>query len=219
MNPSDALKDWTSTLKEIKQKVWHRMDGATAASLREKGVRYAFALGLSIPHLREIAADYPHDKGLATALLNHEMRELKLLGVMLYPTTELTKDSLLWIAEQCATTELRDHVAFHLLAESNQFDELARVLLSKNSPEWLDLVLNASSRRMIKKAPIQEATLQNLLKRLNTVPVTSHVVHFLAHLEDNGLVYHELQTMLHEWLLGSDYTKREVAQTLLPDLM
>lgn len=80
-------------------------------------------------------------------------------------------------------------------------------------------MLNASSRRMVKKAPIQEATLQNLLKRLNVAPVTSHVVHFLAHLEDNGLVYHELQTMLHEWLLGSDHTKMEVAQTLLPDLI
>ena len=71
------------TLKEIKATVFSLRDGATAASMRQKGAGGALNMGLSIPQIREVATGYPPSRELSDALLHHQLRELKLLGILL----------------------------------------------------------------------------------------------------------------------------------------
>lgn len=203
-------------LKEIKQKLWLRMDGVTAASLRESEASYSLTLGLSIPHLREIVAEYSPQLELAKALLEHQMRELKLLGVMLFPADALTEDLLAWILERSPSAEIRDHVAFHLLAEVSSFDEMVESILAKQSSEdLLPLLLAASSRRLVKGSPLKEATIRTLLRQLFASPLTPQAIHFLYHLENFPEVKTDLEQLLKGWMESSDERKQTFAEDCL----
>lgn len=207
------------SLKEIKQKLWLRMDGVTAASLRESEASYSLTLGLSIPHLREIAAQYSPQLELAKALLEHQMRELKLLGVMLFPVEALTDVSLAWILERSFSAEIRDHVAFHLLAEVASFDEMVESLLAKlSSEDLLPLLLAASSRRLVKGSPLKEATIRILLRQLLASPLSPQAIHFLYHLESLPEVKVDLVQLLKEWKESTDERKRAFAADCLLSL-
>ena len=128
-------------VKEIKQSFRMMMDGATAQSMRNKGLDYKLNWGATLPRLKEMAEEikaysqkaYPQPlpKGgenggyqegedgwchsLAVELWKQDVRECKILATMLMPPDEMLPDLAdLWV-EQLPTSEIAEQLAFNLM--------------------------------------------------------------------------------------------------------
>ena len=109
-------------IKDIKQSFRQMMDGATAQSMRQKGVDYHLNWGASLTMLRQKAdelkaeiqgtdEDFCH---LAIALCKEDVRECKILATMLMPPAQFLPDlAQLWM-EQTPTVEMAEQAAFNL---------------------------------------------------------------------------------------------------------
>ena len=117
-------------VKEIKQTFRQMMDGATARSMREKGLDYRLNWGATIPRLRQMADEIisevrGEDKevptshlsfltSLSIALWKENVRECKILATMLMPADEVPPEVIdIWM-EQTPTLEIAEQAAFHL---------------------------------------------------------------------------------------------------------
>ena len=101
-------------VKEIKQSFRQLMDGATAQSMRDKGVLYKLNWGASIPMLREKAEELGKNYQLAIALWKEGVRECKILATMLMPPDEVLPEVIdIWM-EQMPSQEMAEQASFNL---------------------------------------------------------------------------------------------------------
>ena len=111
--------DIQQKVKEIKQSFRQMMDGATAQSMRQKGLDYKLNWGATLPRLKEMAAELKSDEALslynlAIALWKEDVRECKILATMLMPPEEILPEVVdIWM-EQTTTVELAEQAAFNL---------------------------------------------------------------------------------------------------------
>jgi len=99
---------------QIKQSFRLMMDGATAQSMRDKGLDYHLNWGATLPRLREMAQTIAPSYPLAIALWKENVRECKILATMLMPPDEMLPDVAdLWM-EQTPTIEIAEQAAFNL---------------------------------------------------------------------------------------------------------
>ena len=113
------MMDIQQKVKEIKQSFRQMMDGATAQSMRQKGLDYKLNWGATLPRLKEMAAELKGDESLslydlAIALWKEDVRECKILATMLMPPEEILPEVVdIWM-EQTTTVELAEQAAFNL---------------------------------------------------------------------------------------------------------
>ena len=111
-------------VKEIKQSFRQMMDGATAQSMRDKGLNYHLNWGATLPRLREMADEIKAELSfhpspftlhqIAIALWKENVRECKILATMLMPADEVLPEVIdIWM-EQTDTVELAEQAAFNL---------------------------------------------------------------------------------------------------------
>ena len=117
-------------VKEIKQTFRQVMDGATARSMREKGLDYRLNWGATIPRLRQMADEIISEvrgedgevltshlsflTSLSIALWKENIRECKILATMLMPADEVLPEVIdIWM-EQTPTLEIAEQAAFNL---------------------------------------------------------------------------------------------------------
>ena len=99
---------------QIKQSFRLMMDGATAQSMRDKGLDYHLNWGATLPRLREMAQTIAPSYSLAIALWKENVRECKILATMIMPPDEMLPDVAdLWM-EQTPTIEIAEQAAFNL---------------------------------------------------------------------------------------------------------
>jgi len=122
----------TQKVKDIKQSFRQLMDGATAQSMRQKGLDYHLNWGATLPHLHEMAGQIrtemtqaPDSKTqdteassslyeLAIALWKEDIRECKILATMLMPANEVLPEVVdIWM-EQTPTLEVAEQAAMNL---------------------------------------------------------------------------------------------------------
>ena len=95
------------------------MDGATAQSMRSKGLEYGLNWGATLPRLRERADELKSDAAvslydLALALWKENVRECKILATMLMPPEEILPEVVdIWM-EQTPNVEIAEQAAFNL---------------------------------------------------------------------------------------------------------
>ena len=65
------------------------MDGATSASMRNKGLDYKLNWGASLVMLRNEAKEIGQDYQLAIELWKEDIRECKILATLLMPPAEM----------------------------------------------------------------------------------------------------------------------------------
>lgn len=211
----ELLSEENGEIRTIRQKLLRMMDGTTASSLREKGVQYDYLLGLSIPHLRQIALDIPKDALLAETLLKSGMRELKLLGLMLFPHKGFSPDRLHALIEACNTRELEDHLAYHLVAEAENFEELMESLTTeKESRKNLRIAFVAASRRLLLQKPFSPSVLKKLLTSIEGDELSSESVNFLFHLAKSNRLASVLGHFFVHWKSSERFELRELAEEL-----
>ncbi|MCI6154904.1 MAG: hypothetical protein PUI84_01055 [Bacteroidales bacterium] len=187
-------------ISSLRARVRSRMDGVTAAAMRTSGVDYAYNFGLSIPQLRELAQSIPPRKSLAEKLLSGKLREMRILGLMVYPATELSQTALYDLAQTLDTEELRNLFAFHLLAA---IPHLATWFPLHESLLLQRIWLAALTRQLTlhPHTPQMEEIIQATEKRLTDAPETlsSIEVAFLERLLESDLYHPTISLLLEQW--------------------
>lgn len=108
------MMDLQETLRKIKTELRLSMNGVASAYMRENGVEYKLNFGVELPRLREIAAGFPMDHGLAQALWKEDIRECKILAAMLQPTeTFYPEIADIWV-EAMPNAEIAQHTVMNL---------------------------------------------------------------------------------------------------------
>lgn len=120
------MEETANKVKEIKQSFRLMMDGATAQSMRQKGLEYKLNWGASLPMLRKKAEELIQEVeaqesqhairryDLALALWKEDVRECKILATMLMPADEILPEVVdIWM-EQVPTVEIAEQAAFNL---------------------------------------------------------------------------------------------------------
>ena len=121
------MEEIANKVKEIKQSFRLMMDGATAQSMRQKGLNYKLNWGASLPMLREKAEELIQETDtsgqclhairrydLALALWKEDVRECKILATMLMPADEILPEVTdIWM-EQIPTVEIAEQASFNL---------------------------------------------------------------------------------------------------------
>ncbi len=102
-------------VKELRKSLRRAMDGVVATSMRKKGLNYGINFGLTLEHIKARAEKLPQSAELARHLLSRDVRELKIIGQMIYPVEELRFTDACYIASKVfSNVELRDYLAKNL---------------------------------------------------------------------------------------------------------
>lgn len=90
------------------------MDGATAQSMRDKGLNYHVNWGASLPMLKAKAKEIGKDYDLAIALWKENVRECKILATMVMPADVILPEVVeIWM-EQTDSQEIAEMASFNL---------------------------------------------------------------------------------------------------------
>lgn len=101
-------------VKDIKQSFRLMMDGATAQSMRDKGLDYHVNWGASLPMLKAKAAELGKDYDLAIALWKENVRECKILATLIMPADKILPEVVdIWM-EQTPSQEIAELASFNL---------------------------------------------------------------------------------------------------------
>ena len=91
------------------------MNGVVSTSMRTKGMPYKVNFGVSLPQMKQIAAQYTPDAALARRLWREDIRESRLLATFLMPHVDFSDNEALQWMRQANTPELSDFLAMNLL--------------------------------------------------------------------------------------------------------
>jgi hypothetical protein len=101
-------------ITNIKNSFRLRMNGVAAKSMRDKGVDYKINWGISIPQLKEMAKEYGKDYDLAIELWKENIRECKILAILIMPSEKMIPEIVdLWM-EQTNSLEIAELASFIL---------------------------------------------------------------------------------------------------------
>lgn len=155
-------KDNTAeSVRKIKQTFRFYMNGVAAHSMSIKGSTYKIAWGVSLQHLKEIAAEYEKDEELAKALWISEVRECKIIAMILYPIEKFTPETAeKWMTE-INTQELAELYVM-LLMQYVSFDkQIAFKWLEQEDNLYKICAYNIIGRNFINSKCIPETVAEN----------------------------------------------------------
>lgn len=112
-------------VRKIKRSFRLYMNGEAARSMREKGLAYKLIWGVSLNHLKLMAAEYGHDYDLAMALWKENIRECKILAMLIMPPDAMTKSLAEAWAADIPTVEAAELCVFTLFRHLPFAGELA----------------------------------------------------------------------------------------------
>ena len=209
------MMDIQQKVKEIKQSFRQMMDGATAQSMRQKGLDYKLNWGATLPRLKEMAAELKGDESLslydlAIALWKEDVRECKILATMLMPPEEILPEVVdIWM-EQTTTVELAEQAAFNLYQHLPFAAEKAYLWLSAadDLPQicGYHVLSRLFSRRMEpNERGINEFVDQALTALQSSNPILRKAaMQSLIHFADMGLMYERIaRSAIHT--IGLDF--------------
>lgn len=119
------------TARAIKQSFRLYMNGVTSQSMRQKGAAYNINWGASLQHLREMAAGYRPDRRLAEELWKNDVRECKLMAILLMPPADMDMETACEWMGQAHNPELAELAAMQLFPSMPQALPLADRLLGE----------------------------------------------------------------------------------------
>lgn len=159
-------------IKDIRTDLRLAMNGFTSSSMRKKGLDYKMNFGVDVPRLKGIAAKYEANADLAEKMWVIDVREMKILSTMLYPTEEFSEaDADRW-ANEVVNQEIREHYCINLLQNIPYANALVEKWIINDSESiritgfWLYvrlMLVQADALKNINKELIIESAMQNIL--------------------------------------------------------
>ena len=120
-------------VNEIKKELRASMNGILSARMREAGMPYKLIFGVELPRLQSIADEFTPDKNLANQLWSENIRECKLLAIMLMPPKEFTSELANAWKDGMVTAEEAQVLAMMLLSKTSRAKEISLAWLGGNS--------------------------------------------------------------------------------------
>ncbi len=123
-----------SILSSIRKEFFALRNGMIADTLRKGGLEQKYIFGLQLPQIKEIAARFKQADDEDSCLLARELwndkecREARLLACHLMPPSHLNSEEAAQWAEDVATREEADILAFRLLRYLPYASDLAKKL-------------------------------------------------------------------------------------------
>lgn len=177
--PASQLANTHERAREIRSRFRTRMNGIVSENMRNKGVGYHVNWGISLMHLKEMASEYPKDLHVALELWKDNVRESKIMALLLMPAEEFTQDlAEVWI-ETMPTQEIAEMAAMLLFYQLSYAPELAFRLIAQTEPLKQILGYNMLSRIFTEDNLPDARGLSELMDQIN-----------LAMNEDNLSVRH-----------------------------
>ncbi len=130
--------DSHETARDIRSRFRSLMDGVVSENMRNSGASYRINWGVSLMHIKDLAKDYEPDFHVALELWKDNVRESKIMALLLMPAEEFTPDIAgVWvddiksqeIAEMAATllfskVEYAPEMAYKLIAQSDVMHQI-----------------------------------------------------------------------------------------------
>lgn len=116
---------------DIKKELRASMNGILSARMREAGMPFKLIFGVELPRLQSIARDFPADAELANHLWNQNIRETRLLAIMLMPAQDFTAEMSRKWSETMVTAEEAQVLAMMLLSKAEQAKEICKAWLEE----------------------------------------------------------------------------------------
>lgn len=143
------------TIRQIRTRLRLAMDGAVAASMRQKGVDYKLNFGVTLPRLKEIAAEFGKNAVLAHELWQQNVRELKILATLLYPAGEFTAAKADEWVREIRHIEIAEQFCANLMQETPFAQTSAAAWLRNKESEYIAATgFILYTRLFIKHVPI-----------------------------------------------------------------
>lgn len=111
-----------------------RKNGETAEMLNRMGMNYQKNYGVSLVHIRQIAASAPHQNELARRLWHRQIRETMIVATLIADPNAMDLSELLEWGHMIHNTELAEQTAMNLFARSAQLPSLIEDFQNSGSP-------------------------------------------------------------------------------------
>ena len=185
-------------VKEIKQSFRQMMDGAIAKSMRDKGLDYKLNWGVTLPRLKEKAAEIGKDYDLAIALWKENVRECKILATMIMPADQVLPEVIdIWM-EQTKTQEIAEQAAFNLYQYLPYAPEKAYMWIASDKELYQLCGFHILSRLFINGQEPNERGINEFIDQAlaalqgESVTVRKAAMSCMMHFAELGLVYERL---------------------------
>ena len=185
-------------VKEIKQSFRLMMDGATAQSMRQKGLQYKLNWGATLPRLREMADGMGKNYDLAIALWKENVRECKILATMIMPPEKMLPEVAdIWM-EQTTSIEVAEQAAFNLYQYLPYAAEKAFLWLSSSDDLPQLCGYHILSRLFMRGQEPNERAINEFLDQAlcalqsENLSLRKSAMQSVLHFADLGLVYQRL---------------------------
>ena len=106
-----------SVIRNIRTDLRLTMNGVISTSMRDKGVNYRMNFGVDMLKIKEIAGRYEPGSTLAEVLWKEDVREMKILATMLYPSAFLTRETADRWVRHITNQEIREQACRNLFQE------------------------------------------------------------------------------------------------------
>lgn len=126
-----SMQEAREKAREIRQSFRSCMDGVVSQNMRDRGVEYHINWGISLKHLKELSEEFEPDFHVALELWKDNVRESKIMALMLMPHDEFTPDiAEVWI-DSIPTQEIAEMYAMLLMQYQPYAPQLAFRLISQ----------------------------------------------------------------------------------------
>lgn len=119
---------------DIKKELRASMNGILSARMREAGMPFKLIFGVELPRLQDIAREFPQDAELAQNLWSQNIRETRLLAIMLMPPEAFTQEKANEWAETMLTAEEAQIMAMLLLPKTKTGKAVSIIWLEAGKP-------------------------------------------------------------------------------------
>lgn len=190
--------DIQQQVKEIKQSFRQMMDGSIATSMRTKGVDYKLNWGVTLPRLKEEAAEIGKNYELAIALWKENVRECKILATMIMPADEVLSEVIdIWM-EQTPTQEIAEQAAFNLYQYLPYAPEKAYTWMASENPLYQLCGFHIITRLFMNGQEPNERGINEFIDQAlvalqgESIPVRKAAMAAVQRFADLGLVYERI---------------------------
>jgi len=137
-------------ISKIKQKLMLSMNGIVSEQMEKNGIYYHQNYGVTIPRIKEIAAETGKNADLAERLWTLDIRETKIISTLIEPVESMSIEKSLSRIQQINQIELAEQISMNLLSKLPYAEELCLICTGSNQL-WMQITGFTLSTRIYQK--------------------------------------------------------------------
>lgn len=205
-------KDINNIVRRLSSRLRVEMNGAVSATMRESGVEYRLNYGVSIPTIKDVAAEYSGNHELALHLYGTQVRELRLSAIFIEDLNLVDRAQMELWRESISSREIAEHLSMVILSHMDFGFDLALEWISDDN-KYVSYAAMMTLGRILR----QFATQNKPLSQDQQVAILGLVDLVAVKAEAGGMLWHGALTMLVSGA-RADNTVRSRVEALLLEL-